>query len=557
MSRSFKAGYPTVRHVLVSFALVLVISVVVIGGLAVFATRSQDRIAVKESIHLTKSVFASIERRLADQLLDYSYWDEAVDNLVTALDPVWADKNVGIYMHDRFAITTSFVVNADNRPVYGMVEGKRSSDNPFRRFSDDLGLLVQRTRAQPRSAPPKPAAGLISDGRSIHFAAASVLTTFNVEGRTKGDIATDSVLIFTRVLNADMLAEIGRNFLLNGLRVSLGDSPHSAASLPLTGPGGSPLGHLSWQVDSPAGEMLRWLLPLIAVVFLVFAGTAYIFLRKTQAVANTLAENITVIEASEEALRASEEKHRTFAANVAHELRTPLAVLRTQVDYLDDHKTSNNLRRDIDSMSRLVSQLLTMTRLDWVAVEPDDRAELMTICKAVAGHLAPIAIKEGRSIEVTGTNSPVIIRGNAGALEQAVSNLVENAIRYSARNTTVTIEYDDTPSIRVMDRGRGIEPHEKQVMFDRFHRADRRVGGAGLGLSIVRQTAVIHGGSVDVFDRSGGGSIFEIRFPKDILFHVYGIQPGETHETSDHTKQVDAGTPDEKKPSLKLVTGGE
>jgi sensor domain CHASE-containing protein len=373
MNGASKAGHPTVRYVLISFALVFVISVVFIGGLAVVATRSHDRVAIVDSVHLTKSVLASIERRLTDQLLDYSYWDEAVTNLVTKPNPIWADKNVGIYMHDKFAVTTSFVVGAGNRPVYGMIDGVRSLDDPLRRFTVDLGLLVERTRAQPRSAPPKPVTGLVSDGKSIHIAAASVLTNFPVEGRAKGDIATNSVLIFTRALNAGLLAEIANNYLLKDLRVSRADAPLSGASFPLIGPAGDTLGRLIWRVDSPAGEMLRWLLPLIAVVFLVFAATAYIFHRKTQAVTNTLVENIAAIEASEEALRTSEEKHRTFAADVAHELRTPLALLRTQIDNLGDSETTTDLLQDIDGMSRLVSQLLVATRLDWIAVGPDDR----------------------------------------------------------------------------------------------------------------------------------------------------------------------------------------
>ena len=156
-------------------------------------------------------------------------------------------------------------------------------------------------------------------------------------------------------------------------------------------------------------------------------------------------------------------------------------------------------------------------RLDWIAVEPGDRADLRGICTTVAAHLAPIALEEKKSIEVTGAESPVIIRGNADALEQAVRNLVENAIRYSARQTVITIDVGNEPSIRVMDRGRGIPSHIKQSMFQRFRRSDRRAGGVGLGLSIVRQSADIHGATVNVEDRPGGGAIFVIRFPKDAL----------------------------------------
>ena len=517
MDKGTEAGRPMLRHVLFSFALVLAISVVLIGGLAVFAARSQDRIAIDNSIHMTRSVLAAIQRRLADQLVDYSYWDEAVQNLVTTVNPDWADKNVGVYMHGKFGIASSFVLDANDKTVYAMIGGKRRKDNPLRLFSGGLDSLLERTRAQPGSAPPKPASGLLSDGRTIHIVAASVLTTLPGKERNQGPAATGSVLIFTQSLTGRLLGEISENFLLEGLRVLPVDGPVFAASFPLVTPDGSTLGHLTWRVGSPARGMLRWLMPLIAAVFVVFAVIAYIFIRKMQLVTATLVENISEIQAAQEALRNSEEKHRDFAANVAHELRTPLAVLRTQLDNLDDRETAKPLYRDIDHMARLVSQLLAAARLDWIAVEPGDRADLRGICTTVAAHLAPIALEEKKSIEVTGAESPVIIRGNADALEQAVRNLVENAIRYSARQTVVTIDVGNEPSIRVMDRGRGIPSHIKQSMFQRFRRSDRRAGGVGLGLSIVRQSADIHGATVNVEDRPGGGAIFVIRFPKDAL----------------------------------------
>jgi signal transduction histidine kinase len=169
-------------------------------------------------------------------------------------------------------------------------------------------------------------------------------------------------------------------------------------------------------------------------------------------------------------------------------------------------------------LTRLLSQLLAATRLDWVALDPDDRADLQEVSIHVAALLAPIAIKAGKTLEVTGTQTPVIIRGNADALEQAVRNLVENAIRYSDSGTTITIDISAEPMVRVMDRGPGIPDSEKERIFKRFRRSDQRFGGAGLGLSIVQRTADIHSGTVDIEDRSGGGSIFALHFPGDLVY---------------------------------------
>ncbi|MHA1597349.1 MAG: PAS domain S-box protein [Alphaproteobacteria bacterium] len=227
--------------------------------------------------------------------------------------------------------------------------------------------------------------------------------------------------------------------------------------------------------------------------------------------------DITEHKRIEQALRESEERHRDFAADVAHELRTPLAVLRTHLDNLDDSHEANSLRNDVDGMSRMVTQLLTATRIEaYATAETFSDTDLCDVCRYIATLLAPIAIREHRSIEVTGSDVPVIVYGNRESLEQAVRNLVENAIRYSARETVISLDVEDgdAPAIRVIDRGKGVDPEMRQKIFRRFQRADRRGGGAGLGLSIVRRTVENHDAEILLEDTPGGGATFIIRFPK-------------------------------------------
>lgn len=218
----------------------------------------------------------------------------------------------------------------------------------------------------------------------------------------------------------------------------------------------------------------------------------------------------------QDALRESEERHRNFAADVAHELRTPLAVLGTHLDNLGDTKEVKSLRMDVDNMSRLVAQLLAMTRIETLTTDETlNDVDLSEVCRNVATLIAPLAIKEHRSIEVIGGKAPVIVRGISASLEQAVRNLVENAIRYSARGTVITlkVEKSDTPTIMVIDRGRGVDPEQREGIFRRFKRSDRRGGGAGLGLSIVKRTVSNHNAEIEIEDTPGGGATFIIKFP--------------------------------------------
>jgi len=220
------------------------------------------------------------------------------------------------------------------------------------------------------------------------------------------------------------------------------------------------------------------------------------------------------LQTKDEIMRKKDEERMTFAADVAHELRTPLAVLRAHLDSLDDADTNYQLIQDVDRITRIVEQVLAKSQIEAIQLGPDDMADLAEVSSSMAAYLAPLVIREGRLIEVVGAESPVMINGNTFALEQALRNLVENAIKYSARGSTITIEVSATPSIRVIDRGRGVPFEEREMIFERFHRADRRSGGSGLGLSIVRRVAEAHGGKISVEDAPGGGAVFVLNFPR-------------------------------------------
>jgi signal transduction histidine kinase len=205
---------------------------------------------------------------------------------------------------------------------------------------------------------------------------------------------------------------------------------------------------------------------------------------------------------------------REFTADAAHELRTPLAILRTQIDTIDDRELAKSLRDDIESMSRLVNQLLEIAELDTFVIGDGEIADLSAIATEIAAYIAPLALSQHKTVAVTGADQLVRVRGNADALGRALRNLVENALRHTAAGTTVEISVDPVGALRVMDRGTGVPCAEREQIFQRFWRRDRRrAGSAGLGLAIVKRIAGMHGAAVDVSDRPGGGAIFAIRFP--------------------------------------------
>ncbi|MET4172657.1 signal transduction histidine kinase [Bradyrhizobium sp. LA6.1] len=204
---------------------------------------------------------------------------------------------------------------------------------------------------------------------------------------------------------------------------------------------------------------------------------------------------------------------RQFTADAAHQLRTPLTILRTRIETLGDGAARKALHDDIEGMSRIVAQLLEIAELDTLVLDPGETADLRAVCAEVVGSIAPFAIAQHKDIALKGADAPVLIHGNAEMLQRAIFNLAENAIKFTAKDTAVDVEVREDGSVRVRDCGPGIAENERELIFQRFWRADRqRSDGAGLGLSIVRGVADDHAATVAVENLPGGGAEFTLRF---------------------------------------------
>jgi len=206
---------------------------------------------------------------------------------------------------------------------------------------------------------------------------------------------------------------------------------------------------------------------------------------------------------------------REFTADAAHELRTPLTILRSRIDTLADRGISKALHRDIEGMTRIVGQLLDIAELETYSIDPQEKADLRAICAEVAEFAAPLALAQGKNIALSGTGASVWVNGNPEMLSRAVRNLVENAINYSPPESTVEIVIEDSGMVRVLDEGPGIKDDERELIFQRFWRRDRRrTGSAGLGLSIVQRIADAHAAIISVENRPMGGARFSLSFAR-------------------------------------------
>jgi signal transduction histidine kinase len=204
---------------------------------------------------------------------------------------------------------------------------------------------------------------------------------------------------------------------------------------------------------------------------------------------------------------------RDFTADAAHELRTPLTILRTRLDLLQDEQTGQALRQDVDGMAHIISQLLDMAELDAFVIDPLEKADLRSVTAEVAEFVAPLALAQGKDIALVGETGPVWIKGNPEMLSRAIRNLAENAINHTAPGTTVEFAVDSDGTVSVLDHGPGIAEEERNLVFQRFWRRDRRkAGSTGLGLSIVQRIAELHSATVTLENRLPAGACFSLKF---------------------------------------------
>ena len=193
------------------------------------------------------------------------------------------------------------------------------------------------------------------------------------------------------------------------------------------------------------------------------------------------------------------EMQRSFTADAAHQLRTPLAILNVQIDRIAEPELRGRLKSDVKVLNRIVAQLLHAAQAETLVLSVDARVDLVAVAQEVAAFLAPIAVEAGVTIDLLGgEDGPVPVFGHAEAMVHALRNLVENAIGHAPRGSAVEIVIERPGTVHVIDHGPGIAPQDRANVVKRFWRADHSTEGAGLGLAIVAQIAQAHGAELVV-----------------------------------------------------------
>ncbi|MGW5374066.1 sensor histidine kinase [Nocardia sp. NPDC003999] len=317
-----------------------------------------------------------------------------------------------------------------------------------------------------------------------------------------------------------------------------GPHPFRVAALAVTIRGGQPAtvyaGSSLATADSAVADarqaMQIGLPPLLAVVALVTWLVTRRALRPVEAIRRQLAEIMdgdlsrrvpepgsrdeigrlaSTTNATLAALEESTERQRRFIADAAHELRSPIASLRTQLEVAQAHPELlevDGLIGDTIRLEHLAADLLLLARLDAGEQPRSDRVDLTVLVREELEH----RVRDRVAVRIATPKEPVAVTGSRTQLARVLGNLVDNAQRHAANTVDVAVDHaaDERVVLSVTDDGPGVPPADRDRIFQRFVRLDdarsRDEGGAGLGLAIVRNVVERHGGTIHVTDGAPG-----------------------------------------------------
>ncbi|PYS06968.1 MAG: two-component sensor histidine kinase, partial [Acidobacteria bacterium] len=217
-----------------------------------------------------------------------------------------------------------------------------------------------------------------------------------------------------------------------------------------------------------------------------------------------------------------------FSADAAHEIRTPLAIIRGELENAfqmpalatELRETIGSALEEVERLSRIVEQLLEMSRLEaGETLIERSRFDFTELAKTTVDQMRLLAEEKSLNLRFNGSQ-PVEIEGDRLRLKQIVVNLVDNAIKYTTPGGSVSVStfpVDGMAVLEVSDTGIGIPADALPQVFDRFYRVDkarsRQLGGTGLGLAIVKSICTAYGGTVTVKSAEGKGAVFRVELP--------------------------------------------
>ena len=308
-------------------------------------------------------------------------------------------------------------------------------------------------------------------------------------------------------------------------------SPVGPVTVLAGGAPGGPLGAVEWSAGL-AAVTIAALVPLTVLFLILALATLPLVLRalrrlRTAAAAvdgsdlavrlpedGVVSELRPVVQAFNAALdrvQGASERRDRLVGDIAHELRTPLAVLTLRLEDLPDGPGKAEFRRGLDRLSQMIAQMLDSERLGALQGQ-GELVDLVAIARAAVAQIAPLALAEGYDLDFIAEEEPVLVQGDGPAIGRAISNLLGNAVAHAGGTGAIQVRVTADRQVEVEDAGAGLARGAHERVFEPFHRERWDKDGCGLGLHLVRQVMKAHGGRAEAAD-GDAGALFRLVFP--------------------------------------------
>lgn len=528
-----------VAKLIAPVAIALLISLAAVLTLIWVAARGQDQVAATSSSELMGAVLHGVERDLGKLVYDYTWWDQAIENLIDRPNLEWASATIGMHAAETFDVAETFVVSQSDKTLFAYRDGVLSRDEAFTNFDSELGVLIEAARAS-SMLEPTPVTAFLMRGDAVHLVAVSALTPENPTAQQLPH-RPRPVLVYTQDMSEARLGALSEQFGFENLRISdaaFGNGVDEL-SMALRNASGQTVRWLTWRPPHPGSALFADVLPWLAAGVLMLIGLSVVFVRRVLATAQGMAADALSIAEKDRQLAQTSKLAvlGEMAAGVVHELNQPLNIIRMATDTTRESlrgRSDDPAAEKVDAqlsviggqtrrMAETIQSMRIFSRDDYgqkIAFDP------IRAANHVLSWLRPELAERGIAISLQVPGRCGRVFGEPSRLEQVMVNLVLNArdaVQRRCENggvengqISIVISEDiarDTVRIAVRDNGGGIAVDHLERLFEPFFTTKPPGEGTGLGLSISYGIVGSMNGELSVANVDDG-ALFRIDLPR-------------------------------------------
>ncbi|MGF1592174.1 MAG: ATP-binding protein [Kiloniellaceae bacterium] len=511
------------RNLLLPILLLVAVALVAVGALLYWSAQSMNHRDAVAQEDLVRSIVQLRKDSLRQLVIDYARRDDEIAALAAGSGPAHLGENLSAFLRGTFDISAGWILSSDGTVAFSFEDGRPIPPQAAPALPPG-GAELAAAALLGRNIGEAPAAGFVLHQQELALIGASLIVP---PGQVSGEAEARRVLVLVQPMDMTLFARAGIGEHIDNLRFLRGPVPPGSLGCELKGLDGEVIGSVVWR-DRRSGDDLLWsVAPLLLVALLAVCVLLVLAIKRVETVVSR--EGRLSISLHQEKQRRSQKSD--FVSMVSHELRTPLQAIGSSADMLERfgdqmteaerHEETRTIRRAVETLARLVDDVLVMGRAE--AVESGDGGgpvDLARFCHAVWREVS-IALGTKQALVLQDSIVSPVEGINDAALQTILSNLLQNAVKYSRGEGDIEVELrrdGDRYVIAVTDCGPGVSPAEREAIFQPYWRSRQAegIGGTGLGLPVARSAARSMGGDLVVAaGAEGQGARFLVHWPAE------------------------------------------